>query len=320
MRSAPAARLLLLLSFAEYVLVGLLDILLVVLAMDVLDMGSAGPGVLNSSVGIGALVGAVLAVLLAGRARLAPAIVLGAGVTGIPLAIAGFAPEVLLAVAMLVVSGAGRQFFDVAVMTLVQRALPDEQLTPVFGVSEAVMMTGTALGTALAPLLVLGFGAQGAFVVTGVLLPLVVLMAAASMRQRAAEATVPQGPLGRLAQVPFLSLLSARVLERLARSVRTQTVPAGEAVVREGEEGEDFYVVVAGQAEVLVGGEFVRTLEPGDWFGELALLRAVPRTATVRARGDLEVEVLHRVPFLTAVLGTADAVQRAEESAAGYRY
>jgi len=316
----PAARLLLLLVAAEYLLVGLIDILLVVLALDVLDMGLSGPGVLNSSMGVGALAGAALAVLLVGRPQLAPAVLLGAVVTGIPLAIAGFAPVVVVAFAVLVISGGGKLFFDVALRSLVQRALPDEQLTAVFGLNEAVMMTGIAVGTALAPGLVLLLGPEGAFVAAGVLLPVVALLALPSTRRLDAEAAVPEEPLARLSSVPFLSVLSGRVLERLARSVRGETVPAGESVIREGEAGEDFYVVVSGHAAVVVNGERVRELGPGDFFGELALLRDVPRTATVRATSDLEIEVLQRVPFLTAVLGTTDAVRRAAESAERYRY
>lgn len=266
------------------------------------------------------MAGAALAVFLIGRPRLAPAVLLGAVVTGVPLAIAGFAPIVVVAFAMLVISGGGKLFFDIALRSLVQRALPDEQLTAVFGVNEAVMMTGIAVGTALAPGLVLLFGAPGAFVAAGVLLPVVALLAVPSMRRLDVEAAVPEAPLGRLSEVPFLSVLSGRVLERLARSVRGETVPAGETVIREGEAGEDFYIVVSGHAAVVINGEHIRELGPGDFFGELALLREVPRTATVRATSDLEIDVLQRLPFLTAILGTADAVQRAEESAERYRY
>lgn len=154
----------------------------------------------------------------------------------------------------------------------------------------------------------------------GVLLPVVALLAVPSMRRLDAEAVVPAAPLGRLSEVPFLSVLSGRVQERLARSVSGEVVPAGEVVIREGDAGQQFYIVVSGQAVVLVGGKPIRDLGPGDFFGELALLRDVPRTATVRATSDLEVDVLQRVPFLTAVLGTADAVQRAEELAEHYRY
>jgi CRP-like cAMP-binding protein len=134
-----------------------------------------------------------------------------------------------------------------------------------------------------------------------------------------AQATVPQGPLRRLSGISFLSVLSGRVLERLARGVRTATISSGSTVITEGEHGEDFYVIASGRAAVTMGGEHVRDLGPGDFFGELALLRDVPRTATVQATTDLELDVLHRVPFLTAVLGTPDAVRRAGESTTHYR-
>nr|WP_300044913.1 cyclic nucleotide-binding domain-containing protein [uncultured Nocardioides sp.] len=316
---APAARLLLLLVAAEYVLVGLVDILLVVLALDVLDMAQSGPGVLNSAMGVGAVVGAAMSVLLVGRPRLAPAVLAGAAVAGLPLAVAGFAEAVVVALALLALSGGGKVVLDVGLKSLVQRVLPDEQLTAVFGVTEAVMMTGIAAGTALAPVLVSLLGASGAFVAAGALLPVVALLAVPSMRRLDQHAVVPQAPLRRLSRVAFLSVLSGRVLERLARSARTVMVVAGETAIAEGEVGEDVYVIVSGRAAVTVAGEHVRDLGPGDFFGELALLRDVPRTATVRATTDLELDVLQRVPFLTAVLGTAESVLGAEESAKRYR-
>jgi CRP-like cAMP-binding protein len=97
--------------------------------------------------------------------------------------------------------------------------------------------------------------------------------------------------------------LSAPVLERLARAHVRVTVAAGAAVIREGEPGDLFYVVASGKVEVTIGGRVIRVQGPGDSFGEIALLRGIPRTATVTALEDVELFALAREPFLEAITG-----------------
>ena len=169
----PGARLLCTMVAAEYVLVGMMDILLVLLALDLLEMSDSGPGVLNAGLGVGGLVGAAAALVLIGRRLMAPAVLLGAVVAGLPLVLAGLAGGPVAALALLTVCGAGKLFFDVATRTLIQRLLPDRLLTAVFGIAESLMMAGLAVGALLAPLLVHVLGARLAFVAAGVFLPLV---------------------------------------------------------------------------------------------------------------------------------------------------
>lgn len=300
-RSDPAARLLCALVAAEYVLVGMMDILLVVLALDVLDMSEAGPGLLNSALGLGGLVGAVFTFVLVGRQRLAPAVVLGAVGVGVPLALASLVPGPVVAVVLIAACGAGKLFFDVANRTLIQRLLPDRLLSAVFGLTETLMMAGLALGTLVAPFAVQVLGGRGAFVLAGVFLPLVALLAATRLRALDAATVVPVDVLAGLRAVPFLAVLAPRVVERLALEARVVDVEAGRPVIVEGDPGEDFYVVVSGSVRVTQRGEYVRDLGPGSWFGELALLRDTPRTATVTASTDLRLWAVGRQAFLTSV-------------------
>ena len=92
-------------------------------------------------------------------------------------------------------------------------------------------------------------------------------------------------------------------LEQLAAYAQPVIATAGSAVIREGEQGDRFYVIQSGEAEVLIHGHDVNELGPGDSFGERALLRDTPRTATVEARSELELQAIERDAFLEAVTG-----------------
>jgi cAMP-binding proteins - catabolite gene activator and regulatory subunit of cAMP-dependent protein kinases len=90
-------------------------------------------------------------------------------------------------------------------------------------------------------------------------------------------------------------------LESLARELRPVEAGAGDDIVRKGEPGDLFYVVADGELEVSMDRRKVRTLRRGETFGEIALLRRVPRTATVTARTQARLYSLGRDPFLAAV-------------------
>ncbi len=303
---------------AEYVLVGMMDILLVVLALDLLGLSDSGPGLLNSALGVGAVLGAAGTVALVGRDRLAPVLLVAALVAGVPIALAGQVPGVVLAVLLLTLAGAGKLFVDIGSKTLVQRAVPEQMLVAVFGVQEAMMMAGLAIGSLLAPVLVTTVGAHWAFVAAGAFLPVVTGLSWWGLRDADAKAVVPGDVFDSLAQVPLLAVLVPRTLERLARGAHKVAAPAGTVVINEGDAGDLFYVIVAGSARATKGGTVLRELGPGDWFGEIALLRDVPRTATVTTTADTDLVCLERAPFLLAVTGTPRAMESADVHRRGY--
>lgn len=300
---------------ADNLLAGMKDLLVISLATELLKLPSSGPPLLSSAIGAGALLGALAAMLVPTGARVAPRLLLGAVAAGVAFASTAGASGVWTAALALAVYGTGRALFDIARKTLVQRTLPEPLLTAGFGMMEAVKMAGIALGALLAPPVVHFVGTTGAFVLAGLLLPFTSLAMARLANRVDAAARVPTDVVDLLMGVPFLCVLAPRVVDRLAIESRHQVVPSGTVVVSEGGTGETFYVIRSGRAVVTQGDDEVRELGPGMWFGELALLRDTPRTATVIALGELEVQVLDREHFLAFVAHVPMAVQRGDEHA-----
>jgi hypothetical protein len=310
----PAARTLVGLAAVAYTLVGMIDILLVVLAIDLLHTGPSGPGLLTAAVGLGALAGASLTLVLVGRQRIATFLVAGGAVAGASFSLGGLAETIPTAVVLVAITGAGRLFFDVATRTFEQRLLPDRLLVALFGVQEAVMMAGMAFGAVLAPLLVQLLGPRAAFA-GAALLPVVTALAWPRLRRYDAATTVPLDVVALLDRVPILTVLAPRVVERLASEAVPVLVDAGNAVVTEGEVGDRFYVIEAGRLVVAHGDAVVSELGEGGWFGELALLRDSPRTATVTATSDVRLLAIERDSFLSAVAGVAPAIDAVDTHA-----
>jgi hypothetical protein len=210
------------------------------------------------------------------------------------------------------VSGAGIRFYDVASRTFIQRLLPDHLLTAMFGLQEAFAMTAIALGTLTAPALVGLVGASAAFLAAGCFLPITAVASYRVLRRLDAEATVPADVLALLMPIPVFAVLAPRLVERLARDAVAEQVTAGECVVRQGDAGACFYVIASGVVRVDIDGTQVRELGPGDWFGEIALLRDVPRTASVTATTDVSLWKVDRDSFLTAVTSVRRSLELAD--------
>jgi MFS family permease len=305
----------LLVSFVAgvFVVVGMLDVLSVVLAFDVLGLGPAGPSTIASALGVGSVVGAAASIWLVGRARLAPAIALGLAGLGLPLAAVGTVRFPLEAWVLVALSGIGWSFFDVASRTLLQRSVAEDVLSRVFGLQEGLTMAAFAVGSALVPALVKALGPSGAFVAAGAVLPILGLAGWGRIRRIDATATPPGPDLDLLRSVEIFAPLAPPVLERLSNRLEPLHASAGTVVIRQGDPGDRFYVVRSGEAEVTIDGKAVGRLGPGGAFGEVALLRNVPRTATVTATTDTDLVSLVREDFLGAVTwsrGSSEAANR----------
>jgi MFS family permease len=305
LRRRPGARLLLGFVAGQTMVIGALDVLTVVLAYSVLAMGPSGPGVLSAAVGVGGLLGAAATVTLIGRERLAPAFFLGVAVIGLPIAMVAFVNGPAAAIILLGVAGIGKSFFDVTSRTLLQRSVDDDVLARVFGVQEGLAMGALAVGSVVAPILVTHLGIETTFVLAGLALPMIALLMFQRIRavdRGAAPANARDIEL--LRGTPIFGPLGLANLERVARNLVSLDVLAGDVVIREGDRGDRFYVVEEGEVEVSRAGSHLATLGPGDFFGEIALLRDVPRTATVTADGRGSLRALDREHFLAALTGS----------------
>ncbi len=296
----PRIRLIVSLIFAQAFVRGCLNVLIVVAAFQVLDVGAGAVGYMTAAIGVGGLIGAVGAMALGGH-RLAVPFGIALVFWGLPIVFIGPLPDLPFALLMLAVVGAANSVEDVAAFTLLQRLVPNRILTRVFGVVWSLVMGAVALGSIAAPALVEAIGPRPAFVVVGAILP---LLALATYRKLVAidRQVAPVPELELVQRVPMFEPLSVAAKERVAANLAPQSVPAGEVVIRAGEHGDRFYIVGDGALEITAEG-LRTTADEGDYFGEIALLRDVPRTATVTALVDSRLYVLHRDDFLAAVTG-----------------
>lgn len=291
---------------------GALSVIVVVLALEDLDLGDAGPGYLLGAISIGGLIGGAVAAVLAGTRRLAGALGLGTLVWGLPLVAIAAVLEPWMALAALALIGIGEAVLEVATMTLLQRAAPDEVRARVFGVLESLTVGAIAIGGALAAPMLSALGTRGALLVTGLALPALALLLMPRLRAIDRAAAIPEAEIALLRSTSIFAPLPPPVIEGLAARLRPLELAAGQEVVREGEPGERFYVIESGSVRVSQGGVVLRTLGPDDFFGEIALLREVPRTATCTAAGPTRLLTLQGEDFVAAVTGHAPSREAAD--------
>ena len=309
-------RLIVALYGAQTIVAGAFTVLMVVASLELLDMGEAGFGFLNSAVGIGGLAGAVLALALAMRGRLATDFALGVALYGAPLALVVVWQEPLAALALMALVGVGNTLTDVAAMTLLQRAVPDEVLARAFGALESVLLGCLGLGAVLGPVLVETLGIETALVVSGGFLPVVVLLSIPALARIDTRARVPAEHVALVAAHPIFAPLPTATIEQLVGRLTAIPVSAGEEIIRRGDRGDHFYLVESGEVEAQLEDR-VALLERGEGFGEIALLRDVPRTATVVARSDAQLLALDRDDFLAAVTRDPSSRSAADDVVTG---
>jgi MFS family permease len=305
--AVPNLRLLSGLFAAQTFVDGALGVIIVVLALETLDIGASGLGLLNSASGIGGIAGGVLAAALVARGKLATDFGLGLVLWGLPLVIVGIAIDPLVALVAFGVLGIGNTIVDVAGDTLLQRSVDNDVLARAFGAMDGLMLLTVGLGALVAPALIDVLGVRAASIAVGLLLPVLAMLFWRSLSRIDAEAAVREQEVELLRSVPIFAPLPQPALESLAARSRRRHVKAGETVFRKGDPGDAFYVVRHGTLTLSLDGAAPRQLRSGDFFGEIALLRDVPRTATITAETDSDLLALRRDDFLPVVTGHAGA-------------
>jgi MFS family permease len=282
---------------------GALTVFTVVVALDLLHTGEPGVGTLTAAIGAGAVIGSVAASLLVGSRWLAQWFGIGVGLWGLPIALIPLFPSQATALILLACVGIGNALVDVGLFTLMARLAPDAVLARVFGLLESLIALAVGLGALVASLLIDLASVAVALVAVGALCPILVLVAWRRLMRLDRYIGELDKEIGLLHGVHMLQPLPLPAIEHLARGLEPVHVPAGQMVFRQGEPADRFYVIETGAADVVGDGHLVTTLGPGDGFGEIALLRRVPRTATVRAATDLELQALTCDRFLPVVTG-----------------
>jgi MFS family permease len=283
----------------------------VVVAIDVLDIGESGAGTLMAAVGAGAVAGSVAASFLVGSHRLARWFGTGVALWGLPLCLVALTDQPAVVLLLLMAVGIGNALVDIGLFTLVARLAPDAVLGRVFGVLESIAALAVAAGSVVTPWAIDSLGVRNGLLLVGTVAPVSVLLTWGWLRRLDTTMVVRDRDVALLRAIPMLAPLPLPALEHLARGLQPVEVPAGGDVVVEGDPGDRFFVVESGRAEVLGADRRVAELHPGDSFGEIALLRDVPRTATVRAATDLALKALDADRFLVVVTGSPSTVHRA---------
>jgi len=287
-------------------------VLIVVTALRLLGLGESGVGTLTAAVGLGGVVGG--AVVFARMRSGHHGVDLGLGLLfwGVPLVVLALFSSQPAALILLGFVGVGVTMVDVAALTLLQRSAAGDLLPHAMGVLQTIFVVTVGAGTLIAPTLVAGLGIRGALLATGALLPL--LSMTLWQRLRKLDETAPhlQADVTLLAGIPIFAPLGEGALVHLASALEPVEFEAGEVVFYQGDSGDCFYVVKEGELEIVTDGRVVFKPTAGGYFGEIALLRNVPRTATIRALTDVKLLRLEGETFVAAVTGnsaSSDAAQ-----------
>ena len=283
------------------------QVLVVVIAIQRLDIGEGGAGLLAAVTGVGAVICAAAASSLVGRRRLAPALALGVACWALPLAVMAVTHSPAVAVIVATLIGAGVVLVDVVTFTLLQRAAPDDVLARVFGVLESAMRAALGIGAVAVPALVAATDLAVTLAIVAAVQPIALVIAWPWLRAVDSIDLVPTERITLLQSVAMFAPLPALPLERLAARLVPHEAVAGETIIHQGDGGDVVYVIAAGTVDVVHDGHHLATLGRGDVFGEIALLHDVPRTATVAANEECRLYTLQRDEFLAAVTGHAPA-------------
>ena len=296
-------------------LVGASDVFVVAVASGLFDEPSRA-GLFAAAFGLGALLGALASVALVGRTKLAIPLAIAIGASGGALAAIAAMSHLAPVFVLFALSGTGESVSRIAASSLIQRFAPATVLSRVFGVLEGLDMAALAAGAAAASLLATWLGLRPGLVVLGLIVPALLVVATPRLRRIDAAAPPPRPELVELVlSIPMLAHLSPPTLEGLLAGMEAHELDAGAVVIRQGDAGDRYFLVERGDLAVTVDGRPARALGPGSGFGEIALVRDVPRTATVTAITPALLHSVRRADFLAALSGHPGALGGAHDHA-----
>lgn len=299
--------------WAQVFVRGALTGFLAILSLEVLGTGEAGIGLLGAAMGLGGLVGAVVA-LAAGAGRgLAPLHAAALLLWGLPIAVMGIVVTPAIALVALGVVGLGNSLVDVAGFTLLQRGIPNRARMTVFSVFELGIGLFLSLGGIVGSLLVERLGIDAALVIVGLVLPVAAVLSWPSARRLDTAANAFEERAGILRGIGLFRPLPLAALERLAGGMRRVRYEPGQRLMTEGEWGDEYVILDQGACDVSINGAVVNQVGAGEGIGEISLLRGTPRTATVEAIEPVEGWVIDCPTFVAVVTGQDESRAVAED-------
>ena len=304
-RSSPTVKVLLALSLAMTVFYGMEIVLYALASEELFAIGDDGLAFLWAAIGLGGILAVGITERVAARPRQAAILAFVTVLTGLPIVLLAFVHAPGAVYPLVMIEGATVIVGDVIFMTMMQRTVPGEVLGRVFGIMDSLMVAGIMIGTVIAPVLVRVIGLEGAMVAAGLLI--LAMTAIAYPRARAVDresAELAQrhaGVIALLERTGIFEDAGRPALEGLATSAVREEVPAGTVVLREGDPADDLFVVASGTLRVTAAGRELTQLGPDDHFGEIGVLKRLPRTATVTATTDCELYRIGGEDFLRAV-------------------
>jgi MFS family permease len=290
---------------ATMFLYGFEDVVHVVIADD-LGMGANGVGVLGAAIGAGGLLMAPFSARLGAAGAGGRLLALSGVFIGLPMILLAVIDSAVLACVVLVLEGVGVIIAEVLFITLLQRTCPERSLGTVYGLQDSVT-AGTQMAASIAaPILLAGVGLGWSLVVGGGVVVAASVLLAPALNRLALRVDADRRRLApvvqRLRRLGIFGEASHAALERIARATTPVTVPAGTVVCRQGDVPDDLYVIDDGEVAVSTSAQGeVNRLRADDWFGEIGLLRRVPRTATVTTTADCELLRIPGTVFIDAL-------------------
>ncbi len=302
------------LAATQGILFGALTVLNVIIAIEMLDAGPDGVGYLLAVCGVGSVAGGIVVLARVARKRVATDMSIGVIGWALPFMLLAAYPSPVTAVLALLVVGFMDPWVNLGLDTLPQRLAEERMMSRVFATIDASLIAAMAVGSVAAPVLLDLLGLRGALLAMGAVAAAYAVTTLPRMRRLDQRLQAPPDT-DLLRGIAMFAPLASSSVEGLARASERRRLGPGEVVVTEGEPAHEFFVIVAGEVEVTHDGAVLRREGPGEVFGEIGLLRNVPRTATVTAVTDVELLVLGRKPFLETVSGTLESARAAEDLA-----
>jgi MFS family permease len=301
-----------LLAFCQGFIWGALMVYLVVLAVTTLHTGPAGVGFLNTVIGAMTVVGGAVVLGRMKRARLGSDMTLGVLGWSLPLIVMAAVPSPVTTVLALAVIGLMDPLVNLGLETIPQRIAPDRAISRVYAAVDSSLIGAMSLGALVAPWLLGTLGLRWALATMGLVVTAYAVSTWPHMR-RLDSRLAPPATLPLVRSLALFAPLAPATQEALARRLVEVDVAPGAVVVTEGEVSDRFYVIESGEVRVTQAGALLRTEAAGDFFGEIGLLRDVPRTATVTATAPTRLYALDRADFLDAVTGQDESLAATEE-------